>query len=328
MSLREPLCFAPLALSKVWGGDRLRRYLSDSDGSEGPVGEVWQLSDRDGASSVVVGGAFEGRSLRGLMMSEKEAILGDDRARGCDYFPLLVKLLDSADSLSVQVHPDRSAARALGCGALAKSEAWYVMSTEPGSQIHLGLKPDVDATTFAEHAASPDVVDLLEVYPVRAGQFVYVPAGTVHSIGAGITLAEIQENSDTTYRMFDWGRVGLDGKPREIQLEESLRSIDYGQELKGPFDALDADGPLLDCEAFRIDLLLADTDELADGTPAVLIVLEGRGQIDWEEASASRAVEAGQTWLLPADVGRRSINGASKIFRALLVRLGRNDSDG
>ncbi|MFT5050276.1 MAG: mannose-6-phosphate isomerase [Chlamydiales bacterium] len=327
MSLREPLRFEPLAFNKVWGGDRLRRFLSEPDAAEGPIGEVWQLSDRDGASSIVVGGGFEGRSLRGLMMSEKDAILGSAHANASGYFPLLVKLLDSGDSLSVQVHPDRKAARAIGCGALAKSEAWYVLSTEPGSQIHLGLKPDVDATTFAEHAASPDVVDLLEVYPVRAGQFINVPAGTVHAIGPGITLAEIQQNSDTTYRMFDWGRVGLNGKPRDIQLEDALRSIDYGQELAGPVDALSAQGRLLESDAFSIDLVLKDTDDLAEGSAAVLVVLEGRGQLDWEDAPASRSVEAGQTWLLPADLGRRSIRGASKIFRALLVQPGREDSD-
>ena len=322
MSIGEPLRFSPLPMTRVWGGEGLKRFLDESVSWDGPLGEVWQLSDRDGASSVVVEGEFAGRSLRGLMLSEAESILGEHAPSPEGYFPLLIKLLDARDNLSVHVHPDATAAQGLGCGACAKTEAWYILEAGPDSKIYCGLKPGVDATTFAEHAASPDVVELLDVHRVRPGQFIHVPAGTVHAIGAGITLAEIQENSDTTYRMFDWGRVGLDGKPREVHLEQALKAIDYRLDATEPVDVGAGNGCLLDCDAFRVDFVGEDTDQLATGEPAALMVLEGRAQLAWDGTPTTRVLEMGQTWLLPADVGVRQVQGASKIFKALLVRFG------
>jgi len=323
MALQEPLHFAPLFVSKVWGGRTLERYLGPI-AAKGPIGEVWELVDRDGCSSVVEGGTFAGRSLRGLMLSETESLLGATRPAPGGTFPLLVKLLDATQDLSVQVHPDRKVARRIGGGATGKTEAWFILSAAPGSILHLGLKPGVDAKSFAAKAARPGVVDLLQTYEVKAGQFVFVPPGTVHSIGRGIALVEIQENSDTTYRLFDWGRAGMDGKPRELHTEQALCSMEYDQQLAGPIESLVGGKPvdrvrLADCDAFAIDLLRLHGSETGDtdGRALVYVVVEGSGVLA-TSGGVERRIGRGETWLLPAAVGEHrfaSVEGELRVLR-------------
>jgi mannose-6-phosphate isomerase len=191
MSLREPLRFVPRCHEKVWGGSRLAAFLRGTRGGTVPIGEVWTLVDRPGESSRVDGGRHAGRSLSELVHAEGSACW--TRARS-DGFPLLVKLLDTGEKLSVQVHPDARTAARLARGAQGKTECWYVLSARAEARLHLGLKPGVSAARLRASAGSSALVDLLEEWPVEAGNFVFVPAGTVHSIGAGITLVEIQES--------------------------------------------------------------------------------------------------------------------------------------
>ena len=323
MTLQEPLQFAPVFVPKVWGGRSLEQYLGPID-APGPIGEVWGLVDRDECSSVVRGGEFEGRNLRGLMLSESESLLGATTAATGEYFPLLVKLLDATQDLSVQVHPDRRAARRIGGGAAGKTEAWFILSAEPGSTIQLGLQPGVDAKAFAEKAATPEVVDLLQTHEVKPGQFILVPPGTVHSIGRGITLVEIQENSDTTYRLFDWGRVGMDGEPRELHTEQALCSMDYEQVLVGPVESvISADSAdqvrLVDCDAFAIDILRLHGSETGDtdGRALVYVVVEGSGVLA-TSGGIERRIGRGETWLLPASIGEHrftSVDGELRVLR-------------
>lgn len=315
MSLTEPLRFDALCMEKVWGGRALAPLFERGLPMDGAIGEVWDLVDRDGSNSVVASdGAFQGRSLRGLMLSEREALLGQARPAPGGYFPLLIKHLDAAQSLSVQVHPDARTAELLGDGPVGKTEAWFILSAEPGSVVYLGLKADVDAVSFAAKATTAEVVGLLESFPVKAGEFVFVPAGTVHAIGGGVTLVEIQENSDTTYRIFDWDRGGADGEPRETHIEQALKSVNYERRALPPFrprledeDGVNRHCPLVDCEAFRIDLRSIN-EPLARRTPdiaLVYIVVEGHGRLttgggEWE-------LRRGDTWLVPASLGAFSI---------------------
>ena len=257
------------------------------------------------------------------MMSSVESLLGKARPSVNGAFPLLIKYLDAAQPLSVQVHPDHVAAKRLGVEG-GKTECWYILSAEPGALIYLGLKPDVDATTFAEKAAGPDVVDLLMPYEVEAGQFVFVPAGTVHAIGAGITLAEVQENCDVTFRLYDWGRLGLDGKPREAHVEEALLAMQYDQELAGPVTP-DLSGDLcrhttlVDCEAFRVELydLAGRVDFDTESLPNVYMALAGKGVL--RSGDRELPVEAGDVWLVPAVVGAHALELDGEELRVLRV---------
>jgi len=333
MAIQCPLPLTPIPVTKVWGGTRLREFVRAGEGTgvtwpDEPVGEVWLACDRDDRVSVVSDGPFAGRSLRGLMLSEQEALLGDSRPSEDGSFPLLVKLLDAQQNLSVQVHPDPAAARALG--STPKSECWYVLAAKEGAEVLLGLARGVDATTFAKGAASPDVVDLLQRFRVREGDGIDVPGGTIHSIGAGIAIAEVQNNSDTTYRIYDWDRSGLSGEPRDTHLEEALRSIDYEAvpEAPSPLDEPDEDAPsvnrhavLRDGELFFAEILdLHEPEELCSpGQPTVLLALSGKGRLDTGDGE-TYLLEKGSTWLLPADLESASVVEACGNLRVLRAR--------
>ena len=244
-----PLRFARRFVEKPWGGRTLERILGFVLPPGVPVGETWEIVDRAAENSVVAEGAQRGRSLRELMETHADAILGDAPAGKEGRFPVLVKYIDASENLSVQVHPDEDSAGRLGGGAEAKTEAWYVIDAAEGGALYCGLRPDVRAEDFGRIArstsispASPDssggeIVGALARWEVRAGDCMAVPGGTVHAIGAGVTILEVQQNSDTTYRLYDWGRVGLDGRPRETHVEQALVCARFGEEERAPVQA-------------------------------------------------------------------------------------------
>ena len=337
MAIARPLRFQPHAVPKVWGGDALRDALApeDVDGAEwpeaDPVGEVLLVSDQDRHASVVSSGPFAGRSLRGLMLSEREAMMGDVRLDGEEQFPLVLKLVEARTNLSLQVHPDETAARKLG--VQPKSECWYLLDADPGAEVFLGLGPGVDATSFASGAPTPDVVDLLGRYPVRAGDGVDVAPGVVHGMGAGLVLAEVQLNSTTTYRIYDWDRVGLDGRPRATHLDEALRSIDFDAapgapgplrfQGSGGADSVNQIAPLRRGERFEVDILdVHGPEEMASpGRPTAILVLSGSGrfEIDGVDDEAFPLTRGG-TWVLPADLPNARIVDADGELRVLRAR--------
>ncbi|MCA8980526.1 MAG: class I mannose-6-phosphate isomerase [Planctomycetes bacterium] len=326
-TLSEPLHLSRICVEKVWGGRALERVLGLELPPDRPIGETWELVDRDDHNSTVVGGRFEGQSLRWLMANEREALLGDAATSESDQFPLLVKFISAEAPLSVQVHPDEKMAKKLGKGDAGKCEAWYVLDAEPGSLLYLGLRPNVDATDFAAAADSADVVDLLQTWNVQPGQFIWVPAGTVHAIGAGITLLEVQQNSDVTFRVFDWGRLGLDGKPRKTHVDQALLAVNYDLDTAGPVDpelhVLDDDSrgvELLDCEFFRMGLLevCGHVRRKGLGRPVVLVCVAGRGRILRHGADAQE-FGRGDTWLVPAAAGDWTIESKGGECRLVLV---------
>tara|TARA_R110002074_G_scaffold150339_2_gene303534 strand:- start:2409 stop:3419 length:1011 start_codon:yes stop_codon:yes gene_type:complete len=330
MSLQEPLRFRPILIEKVWGGDHLAAHVEGGLPEGARIGEVWSLVDRLDGGSEVEGGTFDGRSLRGLMLSEREALLGRTPAGPDDTFPLLIKLLDAHLPLSVQVHPDRKAAELLGGDATAKDECWYVLSADEDCGFLLGLREGVDPTTFAQNAGTPAVVDLLQSFTARPGQFVFVPAGTVHSIGSGVRLVEVQENSDTTLRLYDWDRPGLDGELRECQPELALSAIHYERRSKGPqMPVLQGEGgpnrhaDLLTTPTFTVELLEVHEAESydTDGRPWIHVVLSGQGTLRRKEGEGAWTLGKGETWLLPADLGAYRIDDLDGELRLLRVSV-------
>lgn len=306
-----PLKLVPRLLGKPWGGRRMETVLRRSLAIAGPVGESWEVYDRDGSSSEVANGPLAGRRLAEL--------------RGAAPFPLLVKILDATQTLSVQVHPDAEAAARFG--GEAKSECWFVLHAEPGARVFRGLRDGCTHEELAEALRRGDVEGCLHSFAVKPGDTIFVPAGTVHSIGAGVVLAEVQQNSDTTYRLHDWGR------PRELHVREALGSIRYGPRSEDtvPAQVIEDEGAvrrelLVSCRHFAAECVVAMgtfTLELSPTTAPfqVLHALAGEGEVrTFRRGVEPVAFAQGDTLLLPAEHESYEIATGTSVLRAMVFR--------
>jgi len=211
-----------------------------------PFGEAWTLSDRPEAQSVTP----DGLSLHELWTKHRAEVFGAN-APTCARFPLLMKIIDACDDLSIQVHPPVEQAAALH--GEPKTEMWFIAHADPGAKIYAGLKPGVTRMDFEKALQNGTVAGLVHVITPRTGDCLFIPSGRVHAIGAGLFIYEIQQNSDTTYRVFDWNRAGLDGKPRALHVRESLQSIDF-DDCEPQTQQIEADGALVRCDHFEVRL--------------------------------------------------------------------------
>jgi mannose-6-phosphate isomerase len=216
------LQFKPIYQERVWGGRGLENYLGRKLPASGPIGESWELVDRPEAQSVVVGGSWAGKSLRQLLQTHAAEIMGPAWPQERP-FPILVKWLDCRDRLSVQVHPPADIARRLG--GEPKTENWYFGRSDAGAAVYAGLRAGVTPVSFEQAITAGTVDQCLDRLAVRDGDSLLIRSGTMHAIDAGNIILEIQQNSDTTYRVYDWGRLGLDGKPRALHVRESLECL-------------------------------------------------------------------------------------------------------
>jgi mannose-6-phosphate isomerase len=229
-----PLTFVPVFRDYIWGG----RHLETLYGRQLPPGivaESWDVSGHSSSPTAVAAGYWAGRTLPEVTAVLGEALLGRNGAATAvgGAFPLLVKLLDANGDLSVQVHPDDDYAHAHENGDPGKTEMWYVLHAEPGTELIYGLAPGANAADFRRAAQTGRLNEQLHRLPIQAGDCVFVPAGTVHALLAGAVVAEVQQNSDTTYRVYDWGRLGADGQPRPLHLEKALAVIDWTRVAPG-----------------------------------------------------------------------------------------------
>jgi len=263
--------FEPIYQERVWGGRAFADKLGRSLPAEMPIGESWEIVDRPEAMSITP----DGRTLRSLIEADSASIMGPDwdPARP---FPILVKWLDCRETLSLQVHPP--AAVAAGLGGEPKTENWYIADTEPGAVLMAGLKRGVTREQFEQAIGSNDIEELVHHVPVQAGESVFIPSGRIHAIGGGNLILEIQQNSDTTYRVHDWGRVGLDGQPRELHIEESLQSTDFEDFEPQALLPAGNDQILVQSETFslrRRQLQEGDLLEFSTGQPRILSIVSG-----------------------------------------------------
>jgi mannose-6-phosphate isomerase len=247
--MRELLCFHPLYQERVWGGRVLETALGRDLPAGRPIGESWEIVDRPEAQSVVRGGVADGLTFR-----ELAAIYGPD-LMGPEWpadrpFPILVKWLDCRERLSLQVHPPAEVAPELG--GEPKTENWYIAHTAPGAELIVGLRRGVTRGQFEQAISTSDLEACVHRFPVAEGDSILVHSGQIHAIDAGNLILEIQQNSDTTYRVYDWGRVGLDGRPRQMHVAQSLRSIDWTDFEPAPVRAAPTSGVIADCAEFRI----------------------------------------------------------------------------
>ncbi len=219
----QPLVFRPLFMERVWGGRRLAELYGKRLPPAVRVGESWEIADRAEAQSVVATGPFAGETLHALWTEHRGQIFGE--VPETNRFPILLKLLDAQDKLSIQVHPP--AQTTAEQSAEPKTEFWYIADATPAAEIYVGFKQPTTRVQIQQALDAGTMADHVHALPVRAGDAMFLPSGRIHAIGAGNVIVEIQENSDTTYRLFDWNRPGTDGKPRELHIEQALRCIDF-----------------------------------------------------------------------------------------------------
>jgi mannose-6-phosphate isomerase len=219
-----PLTFHPTFKERVWGGRKLERLYHKPLPPGLLIGESWEISDRPGDVSIVANGSLAGKDLHWLMASHAADLMGSAKPQH-GRFPLLIKILDAREKLSLQVHPP--AGQAAELGGEPKTEMWYIAEAAPGAELYVGLKRGTTREDFERKIKTGTVAECFHRVSVRSGDAMFLPSGRVHALGAGLVIFEIQQNSDTTYRVFDWNRAGLEGKPRELHVAQSLASIDF-----------------------------------------------------------------------------------------------------
>jgi mannose-6-phosphate isomerase len=302
-----PLRFAPIYQYRLWGGRRLGALLSAPLPGDGPIGEAWVLSDRDDHPSRVANGWLKGQTIAQVLEQFPEQAMGRFAGR-FQRFPLLLKFLDAREMLSVQVHP--SDASNVG-GEAGKTEAWVVLEAGAKSRIYAGLKPGITEVDLRRSLANGTVADEVACFAPKPGDAVFVPPGTVHSLGGGVVVFEVQQNSDVTFRLYDWDRVDLmTGQPRPLQVDQALACIDFTEGPAGPVTpVVEAAAPvrrnrLFQCEHFWLWRVRAQSPFAvgAVGMPRVLVCIDGTGQVEYGRAIC--AVAKGDVVLLPAVLGQ------------------------
>ncbi len=304
-----PLFFHPIFKERIWGGRMLAQLYKKALPEGRVIGESWEIVDREDENSVVANGPLAGTTLRQLMEKHERELLGEAKALD-GRFPLLIKILDARETLSVQVHPPASKARELGGDP--KTEMWFIADATPGAEIFAGLRKGVSRELFESSLRKGEVQNCIHRIPVKAGDAMFLPSGRVHALGGGTVIFEVQQNSDTTYRVFDWNRVdAATGRPRELHVEKSLASIDFDDfepNLLGT-NSQTKDGctirPLVSNELFQVELVeLQSGGRAVFEGPAMRIfnVIEGAMRIESHEGIWG--APAGSACLVPARTSR------------------------
>jgi mannose-6-phosphate isomerase len=303
-----PFTFRPIFKERVWGGRELERLYHKPLPPGVPIGESWEISDRPGDVSIIANGTLAGKDLRWLMETHSTDLLGAAKPQG-ERFPLLIKILDAQDELSLQVHPPL--AKAAELGGEPKTEMWYIAEAAPGAELYVGLKRGVTRAEFERRIKAGTVADCFHRVNVRPGDAMFLPSGRVHALGAGLLIFEVQQNSDTTYRVFDWNRLGLDGNPRELHIPQSLASIDFNdyEPMLLP-RAFSHEGGHKVRPLVHDPLFTAEAQEAGAGASVplrpkkmqIIALLAGGVQVD--DGAGTLALAAGQFCLVPASLAQ------------------------
>jgi len=307
--LLYPLKFEPIYQYRLWGGRHLADLLTTPLPGNDPIGEAWILSDRDDHASLVANGSLKGKTIGQLMEQFPEQLMGKLAGR-FSKFPLLLKFLDAHEMLSVQVHPSDMQKDFIPEGEHGKTEAWVVLESSPESRIYAGLKSGTTAENLRQSIANDTVEDHLSYFTPNAGDAVFLPAGTVHALGGDIVVFEVQQNSDVTFRLFDWNHIDAKtGQPRALQFDKAVACIDFAQGVASPAIPEEVTivpakcEQLFNCDHFRLwrisgqmPFTVGAVDE-----PRILVCIEGSGGLEYE--SIGYAVRKGDVFLLPAVAG-------------------------
>lgn len=311
LNLTGPLTFEPIFMERMWGGRKLETEFGKKLPANKRIGESWEIVDRPEAQSVVTNGPLKGKTLHELWIDYRKEIFGNlaDAPR----FPLLIKLLDAREKLSLQVHPPEKIAGKLG--GEPKTECWYVAVADPGAEIFVGFREPITRERFERSLRAGSAADHVDTIRVKTGDAMFLPGGRFHAVGAGNLLVEIQQNSDTTYRVFDWNRVDQNGKPRQLHVDEALECIDFTDvapklvEPKGE--------PLVRHELFEIQKwnLDAPREVTPRGQFAIVCCLSGK------VSCADVDLAPGEFFFLPASVQNRRLHPRADGTAALGVTI-------
>lgn len=311
-----PLIFEPIFKPRIWGGRKLESLFSKALPGQDPIGESWELADLEEDQSIATAGPAAGKTLGEIVRAWGTKLIG--RAPLFDgRFPLLIKFLDARDTLSIQVHPNEAMAKKLGGRVRIKNEAWYVIDAEDDACIYRGLRDGIDASALKRAIDQRKVESVLKRIAVRKGHIYYLPSGTIHALGAGVVVAEVQTPSDVTYRVYDWDRVDpATGRPRELHLEQALQCISYdagpivGEESQHVASVWTAVTSLIRCDSFvieRVRMVEGVEQPIPYEEMVIWIVLEGRGQLTCDGCPKPIPFKAGDTVLLPAALGNGQV---------------------
>jgi mannose-6-phosphate isomerase len=328
LHLDSPIVFKPIFQERIWGGRKLEELFGKNIPAGKRIGESWEIVDRPEAQSMVRDGPLAGRSLHDLWVNFREEIFGKvssspsplparrasrPEGTGVPRFPLLIKLLDAREKLSLQVHPAEEVAESLG--GEAKTEFWYVAAAESGAEIYVGLRERMTQEQFDQALRSGTVAECVHTISVKAGDAMFLPSGRFHAIGAGNVLVEVQQNSDTTYRVFDWNRVDEAGQPRSLHVAEALQCIDFNDVAPKP---IQSDGEMLVSDKlFEVQKWTVDSPrEIAPlGQFAIVFCLSGTLRCGGADFSS------GQFFLLPAAMLDRTIHANGEGTSLLRVTI-------
>ena len=311
----QPITFTPLYMERVWGGRELEtKYERTLPSTDTPYGESWEITDRPDEQSVVNAGTYEGSTLGQLWQNHREEIFGGG-FENKERFPLLIKILDARDDLSIQVHPPADIAPELD--GEPKTEMWYIADAEPDAKLYAGMKVGVTREDFQKALTNGTVDQVIHTISPKAGDSIFIPSGRLHAIGAGLLIYEIQQNSDTTYRVFDWNRMGLDGEPRQLHIEESMRCIDF-TDAEPSMDIPDGN-TLATCPYFHIDRLnLSEKASVGNPDPERFsIVSVVSGSLSSEDG---RTYQTGDFLILPRDARPLTTLESATILQTTIPR--------
>ena len=306
------LKFHDIFKSVIWGGDKIGPFKGKTLSQES-IGESWEISAVEGDISVVANGSDAGLSLADLIARDGAQLLGQHvKQRFGNTFPLLIKFIDARDNLSIQVHPDDALAR-VRHNSFGKTEMWYIIDTEPDAGLYSGFSTSITPDEYVERVNNDTITEVLQFHPVAPGDVFFLPAGRIHAIGKGIFVAEIQQTSNITYRIYDYNRRGKDGKPRELHTELAKDAIDYAMysDLKTEYTPLpNQPVRLVECPYFTTNLLQPTTaihcDVAAHDSFSVFICMEGRVSIS-DGINEAVELRQGETCLVPAAIERVTI---------------------
>lgn len=311
-----PLVFTPILQDRIWGGTKLRTDLGKDIPTE-TTGESWELSAVEGNVSVVKNGAFAGKPLTALLEEYPDAILGTAvHARFGKQFPLLFKFLDAREDLSIQVHPNDELAKKRH-NSFGKTEMWYVMQADPGSRIIVGFNHKSSPEEYLEKLESKQLIDILNQVPAEKGQVFFLETGTIHAIGAGIVIAEIQQTSDITYRIYDWDRVDANGNGRQLHVEEALDAMNYNETdtQKQYTQEVNKSNAMVDCPYFTTNFLpLNGTTAFSGNGESFRVYLCTDGEFTFDIEGETYSFKKGDTVLVPAAVKAFTLVGNATLL--------------
>ena len=303
----------PSCTDYIWGGERLREDFSIQSDKH-PLAEAWVLSCHPDGPSTIANGPDAGKTLTDYIAAHGKAVLGANCAR-FENFPVLIKLIDAKNDLSIQVHPSNEYALA-NEHQYGKTEMWYILDCAPGAFLYYGFRHEIGKEEFARRIADGTLLEVLNAAPVRRGDVFFIPSGTLHAIGKGIVLAEVQQNSNVTYRVYDYGRLGADGKPRALHVQKALDVTN----CVPPKTDYDFNGHLAKCEYFTVDTFDGSFDDTCDGASFTsLLIVDGAGTIAC--GGETLPVKKGDSLFLPAGSGRYTLTDTGAL-RTLRTRVG------